>query len=212
MSQKAYISNISKRWPVDGQLAAIAAAGIEAVYKDELKLNRGQYLKPELLKQRTDMFRPTSRNGSKVVVVQSLGVLACTTQDFFDVLGIASDQGVEIRELHRQLVIKPNCSPKVLRSAVEAFEESKQADKNLARGQAGGIESGRRKAARIAAMIELIRDRWPLPSEHWPTATLLKEAKLPYNTAALKLGRRPIVQANFLAAQKRKAKREGRAG
>lgn len=208
MSQKAYISDICKRWPLNEQLAAIKAAGIGSVYQDELNLKRGQYLKPDLLTERAILLKPSSRNGNTTIVVQSLGVLACNTEDLMNVLDLAAERGAAIYDLSANFTIGPRPNAATQRQAIKVFEQAKQADKNLSRGQAGGIKSGKVRKARIAAAIDLIRARWPNPD--YETSDLLKEAKLPYNTAANRLGRRPLEIAYFLAAQKRKDKRDAK--
>ena len=68
----------------------------------------------------------------------------------------------------------------------------------------GYISAEKRKTvSKIAA--KAIKERWRLPSNEWPTKVLLKEVDISLNTAKKLLGNRPLAQANYRAAMKRKA-------
>ena len=49
-----------------------------------------------------------------------------------------------------------------------------------------------------------------MPSKEWPTRVLLEEADISLNTAKAHLGKRPIAQYNYQAAQKRKERRNAK--
>lgn len=88
---------------------------------------------------------------------------------------------------------------------LEAYEKKKGLFKSISAIRAGKT-SGLVRSKQARAGVEKIRDRWPLPSQEWPTRVLIEEAGCSLNTVKAVLGRRPIAQANYQAAQKRKEK------
>jgi hypothetical protein len=72
----------------------------------------------------------------------------------------------------------------------------------------GARISADKKIATTKEAVWKIKDRWPLPSDEWPTRVLLKEAGLSLNTVKAHLGKRPIAQYNYQAKLKRKQRRE----
>src|SRR5262245_38148349 len=105
MPQKAYLSTISPRWPIERQHSILdLPVGTTTVYQDRVKLRRGQDLKPELLKDRAELLRPTARrNGSESIFVASLAVLAVNADDLNVVLAQAAERGATIRDVHAKL-------------------------------------------------------------------------------------------------------------
>ena len=93
---------------------------------------------------------------------------------------------------------------------VSFYDKEKPLIKSIS-AQIAGKASAKKRIAVSKKGAAKISDRWPQPSVDWPTSVLLKEAGLSYNTAISILGRRPIEQANYEAAQKRKERRNAKA-
>lgn len=207
MSQKAYTSNICTKWPIVGQDAAInkyiGNEPITVVMYSDTVHPYGR--KPEFLKERANMLRPTARNGHSTIVVHSLACLAFDPDDLANVLTLAGDRGAEIRDLHAGITIKPNGSGAEWRKAMKAFTDARAGMQESQRGHIGGTASGEKRHAEGKAGCDRIAAKWGNPK--YETPALLKEAGCCYGTAIKHLGKRPIAITNFLAAQKRKAKK-----
>jgi hypothetical protein len=90
-----------------------------------------------------------------------------------------------------------------IRKAIELWTSARK----FGAAKVGGRISADKRKAESAVGIAKIKDRWPRPSEEWPTSVLLKEAGISLNTAKAALGRRPIEQANYQAKLKRQKAR-----
>lgn len=145
-----------------------------------------------------NLLRPTTRKSIDDLYMASLAILAKHEDKFkkhFDALVkkfrvIAVEEGIDWKTSGPQ--------------AVKAWKLARKKDS----GKHGGTISAERKKAETKEAIELIRDRWPLPSKEWPTSVLLDEADISLNTAKAHLGKRPIAQYNHEAKMKRKVRKD----
>ncbi len=156
------------------------------------------------------ILRKTQRNGVLYIHVMSLAVIANNGEAFEDFWRqLPKNSAVHIQE--DNIVLESTFPIK----KAKAFWWSAR---RFGIAKIGGRISAEKKEAKYKRAISLIADRWPKPSKDWPTHILLKEAglaverkKVSYNTAIKYLGKRPIVQANYQAAQKRKERRNAKA-
>lgn len=209
MSQKLYKSTICQQWPISRQdevFAAVYYDKFPPVFQDIVKPYKR---KPEFLTDRANMLRPTSRRNDDAFVTASLACLAFDADDLLCVLTAAGERGASIIDLSAGITIKPRATNGELAKAAQIFAQARMKERALERGKPGGDASGKKRSGEAKAGCALIEDKWPNPK--YETADLLAEAKCVYGTAVKILGRRPIAIANFIAAQKRRAKREERA-
>lgn len=147
----------------------------------------------------TQLFRATTRKVPDRFHVESLGVLGREEKQFREFMAGAKERKAEIvcREDSQTFVINGNCE-----NLVKRWRDARRDGA----AQVGGRISAdlRRKESMVAA--DKIKDRWPLPSEEWPTKALLKEAGISYNTAKTLLPPRPVAQYNYRAKHKREIK------
>jgi hypothetical protein len=145
------------------------------------------------------LFRPTTRKTNDRFHVDSLAVLAKKEAEFRDFLSEAKKRKIEIvsREDNKTFIVNGNCE--------NIVKWWKDARRNGVAKIGAKISSDAKKAITKAA-VEKIRDRWPLPSNQWPTSTLLAEADLSLNTVKSVLGPRPIVQYNYRTMHGRQIK------
>lgn len=203
MSQKSYISNISPLWPVERQMETLSGLlGSNTFFQDELKPYKR---KPEYLKERAQMLRPTARNGGDTIYVASLACLALDAEDLMSVVTQANARGSTIRAIEEHVAITPKCRSDILHQVAKQFAEARTAAKEVEKGRAGGLKSGAVRSAAAKAAALSLKDRWG--NSDYETSALLTEAGIPYNTAKLHLGSRKDALRYAAAATKRKAKK-----
>jgi len=147
-----------------------------------------------------NLIRPTRRTGITDLYVASLAVLAREEDDFKIRMTALLKNKTHIFAIEDNMdwSIKSKIS-----DAVKAWKAARIEDA----GHRGGVISATKRKLICEAGAKIIKDRWKLPSNEWPTKVLLKEAGISLNTAKSNLGRRPIEQANYQAMLKRKEKR-----
>lgn len=147
------------------------------------------------------LLRPTRRNNGALIHVQSLAVIADNEKDFREFITLISKRGCGLVSREEDIGIYDGKYPSKL--IVALWREARM------RGAAkiGGQISADKKKAKAAEGIAKIKDRWPLPSSEWPTAVLLEEAGVSFNTVKAHLGKRPIAQYNYQAFLKRKLRK-----
>jgi hypothetical protein len=152
------------------------------------------------------LFRPTLRKTYDCIHVVSLAVIADKEKDFRAFLDLAKKRGCRLSSLdeNETFVIESRTNVEPI---VAAWREARK------RGAAkiGGIISAEKRRATSSTGAARIRTKWSMPSREHPTVDLLREASISYNTAISILGRRPIAQANYQAALKRKERRNAKA-
>lgn len=146
------------------------------------------------------LFRLTRRQNTDTLHVISLGIIAENEKDFRKFMEKARDSFIVSAEGH---TINPKSN---IENSVALWRDARR---NGAAKIGARISADKKKATTKEAVAK-IKDRWPLPSKEWPTAQLLKEAGISLNTAKAHLGKRPIAQYNYQAAQKRKERRNAK--
>lgn len=144
------------------------------------------------------LLRPTTRKTPDSLYMASLAVLAKNEDDFKTHMKAFLKRNMQI------IAIEDNWNGGKLNMAVKEWKVARKKD----HGKHGGEKSAAKKKAETSKAIELIRDRWPLPSKEWATKVLLGEAGISLNTAKAHLGKRPIAQYNYQAKMKRKANKK----
>lgn len=147
------------------------------------------------------LLRATTRKEPDTIYVASLGCVASDEDDLIDFLRAAKKRALKIICIEEDFEWYPQRSLSIVLKAWKAA-------RNKGSAKVGGQISGEMRKAIVQAGAEKIRARWALPSKEWKTDALLKEADISRTSANKYLGRRPLTQANYIAAQKRKAKRE----
>lgn len=133
----------------------------------------------------------------------SFGIIADKEKDLKDFALLCKKRGASVSSHEDAFTWLPE-NPTSLLVAMWRDARSKGAAK------IGAAISATNKKEKTAACIARIKDKWPLSSSEWPTAALLEEAGVSLNTAKAHLGRRPIAQHYYQAAQKRKEHRNQR--
>lgn len=151
------------------------------------------------------ILRSTARAGSSLIAVASFANIADNEKDFRLFVATCKKNGFSVADVERDFIWNP-----LARTPVTALVHLWRTSRKSGAAKAGGIISAALKKIRSKEAVDIIKDRWPMPSKEWPTATLLKEAGLSLNTAKAYLGKRPIAQYNYQAAQKRKEKRNAK--
>ncbi|MGB9154398.1 MAG: hypothetical protein WCD70_15075 [Alphaproteobacteria bacterium] len=192
MTHKAYISD--KTWRT-AQYQADAFATHFGDYWSTIPMYEGESGLAAIL-------RPTRRNEQITLAVVSLGVLARTYPEWGDLLPDIRRKKISILSLESG-VYPPTCSAKLI---TQHWKEARASGA----AKIGGRISADKKKAFTKEAADKIADRWPLPSKEWRTEDLLNEAGISLNTAKAHLGKRPIAQYNYQAAQKRKERRNAR--
>lgn len=146
------------------------------------------------------LFRPTRRNDLLEIHVLSFGILAKTEAAIKDFAAQCKKRRANVSSKEDDCRWRWNDLPAGL---VGLWRNAR------VKGSAkiGARISADNKKAKAAEGIAKIKDRWPFPSNEWPTAVLLGEADVSFNTAKAHLGPRPIAQYNYQAALKRKERR-----
>lgn len=150
-----------------------------------------------------ELFRQTRRGGIVSVSVLSLGIIADTEKTFRDFLSLAKKRGCHLHTIEEEQIFEFRDGAKSLEHIVDEWRKARRNGS----ARIGASISAKNKKEKSAAGIAKIKDRWPQPSGVWPTSVLLDEAGLSLNTVKAALGSRPIAQANYEAAQKRKARK-----
>ena len=190
MTDKAFISDLTwrdRRYQLKEILAAMGNPD-----PDTVKIYEGQ-------EDVSALFRPSRRNGRDMIYVSSLACIADNEADFRKFINLARLKKAEIYVAEKRTTY--GCS-----AGSMMIEDWRDARKDSA-AKIGGRISGDRKEAATKKAIELIRDDWRKPSAHFSTEELKKRSGLSLNTIKKHLGRRPIAQANYLAAQRRKIRK-----
>lgn len=152
----------------------------------------------------SSMLRPSRRKERDYIQVVSLAIIADNERDFLEFIKLADERNVVIRSLEEKSDYYPNGNLK------DIILDWTQSRRNGA-GKIGARISADKKRAKSSEGISKIKDLWPQPSRNWPTEKLLEMADVSLNTAKSHLGNRPIAQANYKAAQKRKERRNASA-
>lgn len=147
------------------------------------------------------MFRPTQRVERDTYYAASIACFAPNEMRFEGFLGLCRKKKVCLASIEEGFSWTPQQSTG---GAVKAWK----AARINGSAKVGALISASNREAEKRAACAKIKDRWPLPRSDWETDSLLKEADISYNTAIKYLGRRPIEQANYQAALKRKARRQ----
>lgn len=150
------------------------------------------------------LFRKTTRKSVSRIHVVSLGIIADKEKGFREFLAMAKKSNSEIvsQKDGRTFIVNGNCD-----NIVKWWKDARRNGS----AKIGATISAEKKKATTKEAVDKIRARWPLPSSEWSTSVLLAEAGVSLNTAKAHLGRRPIEQANYAAAQKRKERRNAKA-
>lgn len=154
------------------------------------------------------LFRPTIRMASDTIYVASVACLAKREDQLRQFLGDCVARKYSLASIEEGICWRAG---QLVTDLIKAW---KAARANGA-AKAGGRISAAKKEAEYKKACATIADRWGLPSSEWPTDRLLREAgktverkKMAYNTALKYLGKRPIAQYNYQAAQKRKDRKK----
>lgn len=146
------------------------------------------------------LLRPTTRKHENKIFVISFAVIADNEKDLREFAKLCKARKTEVCSSEGQTVWRWYNSAHIL---VEWWREARR---NGA-AKIGARISADKKKAKGKEGADKIANRWPMPSDEYPTATLLKEAGISLNTAKAHLGKRPIAQYNYQATQKRKERR-----
>ena len=208
---RVYISNISKLWPVERQREVLANAEGTAklsVYEDKLTRRGLQARTPDLLEERADMLRPTSRKTGETIYVASLAVLAFGAADLVNVLAAAAARRATIEVVADSLTIPPNAPAAVMAEVMAAWERAKRRALTEGGRLAGIRVAAERRRAKTAAALDKVRDDWGKPSSEVSTAALIERSGLTYKALNEHLGPRKKAQKKQLRREQRLARRE----
>lgn len=149
---------------------------------------------------RESMLRHTRRSTSYRIHVASISNIAKDDDDLRKAVTLLNARKAFLHCEEENTIWHPNTP---FATWLKAFKQSRTSGSAMI----GGRISADNRKAKSAAGAANIKDRWRLPTDEWPTHVLLKEADISLNTAKLLLGKRPLVQAQYQAAQKRKARK-----
>ena len=158
------------------------------------------------------MFRATQRQDVDTYYVASLACLAESESGLLEFVKACRQRKAYIGSIEEEFEWRPGQSDAGI---VKAWKLARV--KGAAK--AGADVSKKNRHAISKQACDAIRPFWCLPNKEHATADLLKAAnkaigkrgRLHYRTAIKHLGRRPIEQANYQAAKKRKEARNAKA-
>ena len=211
MGARIYISNLSKAWPEARQrevLKPVTEGSNLPEYRDQLTRRGLQSRKPELLEERADMLRPTSRRSGETIYCAALGVLAVSPADLASVLAAAAARRATIILPGDDLTIPPDPPASVLADVMAQWEKRRRQGLHEGGRLAGQKIAVERRRAATAAALDLVRDDWGKPSSEVSTKALMERAGLTYKTLNEHLGPRTKAQRAFLRREQRLARRE----
>lgn len=158
--------------------------------------NMHHYIAPDEIQH---LLRVTTRKNYYRIHVVSLAVISDNEKDFREFISLAKERKCTIVSLeeNEEFNVNGNCEKLILR-----WKEARR----LGASKAGGSISAANREKDSKAKCSIIKDRWPLSNKEWRTPELLQEVDISYNTAIKYLGKRPIVQYNYQAKMKRKAR------
>ena len=218
MGLRTYVSNLSKAWPEAVQRGVIREAvrrvqpGADPPeYRDWLSRRGLQARTPDLLEERADMLRPTSRRGGETIVVAALGCLAVSPADLASVIALASARRATIEVAADGLTIPPDPPAAIMATVMAVWEKRRRQglhERGRAAGQKAAVE--KRNAATQAALAK-VRDDWPKPSSEVPTKALVERSGLTPKTLIAHLGPRGKAQKAAMLHEVRmlKSRRDG---
>lgn len=214
MPIKAYLSNISPRWPIQRQEEVLRGAipgwpkGI-TIFRDVLDLNQRRAHRKNDLVERAALLRGTSR-GSEIVMA-TLAAWDWSAEGMLAAITLALSRGDVIRVVDGDLRLQPGASAADLVGVTAAFEASRKIDKAILRGSPGGKVSAEKRAAEARRRALEVMPLWRLPSSEWPQAAVAIKANLSLNTLKLYLPPRKEAQHDYKVEQSRLKKRAARA-
>lgn len=211
MAARVYTSNISKLWPLARQHDVLAKVqGWEKLprYTDTLTRRGLQARTPDLLEERGDMLRPTSRRSGETIYVASLAVLAFGATDLVNVLAAAAARRATIEVLADDLTIPPDAPAAVVAEVMAAWERAKRRALTEGGRLAGVKVATERRRAATAVALDKVREDWSRPSDEVSTAELIERSGLTYKTLHEHFGPRKKAQRARLRKEQRAARRE----
>lgn len=157
--------------------------------------NVPQYIDDEGL---AHMFRKTSRKSIDTIYVASVGLLGAE-EDYVETFArelmtrgwrlVSIEEKIDWKKVTVRQVLDAWCFARINGAAM-----------------VGARISATNRKARIKMAVDKIKERWGMPSNIWPTKTLLEEADISLNSVKSILGSRIVAQSNHRAALKRKEK------
>lgn len=213
MVPRVYLSNIAPHWPL-GRQETLAAARVigwpkeVSTFCDILRPSARKAHNPSSLIERKHMLRPTSRDTSnEKIYVASLCCLAWGVTDLTDFIAALMERGSTLISLDQEISLSPSSGAAIINRAVKEFIASKRIANDGGGYMVGAVASAKKRRMSVDEGVAKISDRWRLPSRDYPTADLLKEAGISYNTAVDRLDRRPLVQKRHEQAMRRRRSR-----
>lgn len=210
MGLRTYISNLSKAWPEAVQRGVIRDA-VQRVqpgadppeYCDRLTRRGLQARTADLLVERADMLRPTSRRGGETIFVAALGCLAVSPADLATVIALAAARRATIEVVADALTIPPDPPASILAAVMATWEKRRRQGLHEAgrlAGQRAAVETRNAKTQKALALVEA---DWATDK---PLAVLTARSGLTAKTLYKYLGPR----ADARRAAKRKEKLSGK--
>lgn len=167
MSLRIYISNLSKAWPEAVQRHIIREA-VQRVqpgadppeYCDRLTRRGLQARTADLLAERKDILRPTSRRGGETIFVAALGCLAVGPADLTSVIAAAAARRATIEVVADGLTISPDPPASVLAAVMATWEKRRRQGLHEAGRLAGQRAAVEKRNAKTQAAVALVEADW----------------------------------------------------
>lgn len=179
---------------MEAQYALLAGKG--TLYEDVLKKAQLEAARrsrtTDLLVQRDEMLRPTSRTTPETIRTASPVCLVISPTDLGRVLAAASARKATVVFLDSGLSIPPDAGAALISQALQAFETAKRSAAGKLSGRMGYEVSSEKRIEDAKRRAETIRPDWGRSDRL--TSDLLAQADLSFNTAVKYLGRRSLVQ------------------
>lgn len=213
MTARVYMSNISKLWPISRQretLASVEGWDKLPLYRDDLTRRGLQVRTPNLLEQRAEMLRPTSRRTGETIYVATLAVLSFGAPDLANVLAAAARRRATLVSVADSLTVPPDAPAAVVAEAMAVWDRHKRRAITEGGRLAGVKVAQERRRAATAEALAKVRDDWSRPSAEVSTAALIERAGLSYKSLNEHLGPRKKAQRRAEQAAQRAARKEMR--
>lgn len=199
---RCYIRNGVFGWSLEDQEKALADAGAlepERLYRDVLPAGQAKQpgrVRPEWLKERQSLLRPTGRRGDDTICIATLLALGVNEADLIDTLTAAAEhRQATVKAVDSGITISPDGGMEALNAAVKDWQRAKASARSKPGRTAGYIAAAEKKRARTMATIKVARPFWrDTKAGRLTTEQIADKVELSVKTLFAELGRRPAIK------------------
>lgn len=199
---RCYVRNGVFGWSLEDQEKALADAGVlepGRLYRDVLPVAQAKQpgrVRPEWLKERQSLLRPTGRRGDDEICTATLLAIGINEADLIDTLTAAAEhRRATVRAIDSGIIIAPDGGMEALNAAVKDWQRAKATARSKPGRTAGYIAAAEKKRARTLAAVKKARPLWrDTKPGRMTTEQIAEKVEISVKTLFAELGRRPVVK------------------